>query len=81
MIHKMVDDKYYLGGKLIDKKVAAMELGLSKYIDNLAVNVKSELLREIEKKAGILEFRDELGEVKVVIEKMVEESVESFASK
>jgi hypothetical protein len=29
------------------------------------------LLREIEKKAGILEFRDELGEVKVVIDKMV----------
>jgi hypothetical protein len=37
----MVDDKYYLGGKLIDKKVAGMELTLSKYIDNLAINVKS----------------------------------------
>lgn len=39
------------------------------------------MLAEIDKKAGLKDFRDQLGEVKTVIEKMVEESVDSFASK
>ena len=44
-------------------------------------DVKSSLLGELEKKAAVSEFKDELQEIKSVIEKIVEESIESFASK
>jgi hypothetical protein len=61
--------------------VAAMELNLGRHVEKLMATLKSELLNEIEKKAGLHEFKEQLGEIKTVIEKMVEESVESFASK
>lgn len=70
-----------MGTKLIDKKVAGMEVNLSKHITKQTLDLKAEMLAEIDKKAGLKDFRDQLGEVKTVIEKMVEESVESFASK
>ena len=76
-----MDDRYHMGTKLIDKKVAGMEVNLSKHITKQTLDLKAEMLAEIDKKAGLKDFRDQLGEVKTVIEKMVEESVESFASK
>ena len=70
-----------MGTKLIDKKVAGMEISLSKHINKQTLDVKMEMLAEIDKKAGLKDFRDQLGQVKIVIEKMVEDSVQSFASK
>lgn len=81
ILAKLVDDRYHMGTKLIDKKVAAMEVNLSKHINKQNCDLKAEMLAEIDKKACLKDFRDQLGQVKTVIEKMVEESVESFASK
>jgi hypothetical protein len=81
VLEKLVEEKYYLGSKLIDKRVAVMELSLGRHINTLSSNLKTEMLAEMEKKAGVSEFKEQLGEIRQVIEKMVIESVESFAGK
>lgn len=50
-----------MGTKLIDKKVAGMEISLSKHINKQTLDVKMEMLAEIDKKAGLKDFRDQLG--------------------
>jgi hypothetical protein len=76
-----VEEKYHLGGQLIDRKVAFMEQTLASQIDSFSSKLKKELLVELSKKTGLEEFKGQLGEIREVIEKMVVESVESFASK
>lgn len=76
-----MEDKYLEGGQLIDRKVAFMEHTLATQIEGISTSLKKELLVEISKKTGLEEFKGQLGEIKEVIEKMVVESVESFASK
>lgn len=41
VLGKMVEEKYFLGAKLIDKRVAVMEVGLSKHIATLSNNLKN----------------------------------------
>lgn len=50
-----------MGAQLIDKKVAGIEITLSKYINKHTSDLKTEMLAEIEKKAGLKDFRDQLG--------------------
>lgn len=57
VLEKLVEEKYYLGSKLIEKKVALMELGLGRHINTLSSDLKTELLGEMEKKAGVSEFK------------------------
>lgn len=50
-----------MGTKLIDKKVASMEVNLSKHINKQNCDLKAEMLAEIDKKACLKDFRDQLG--------------------
>jgi len=72
---KIAEDKYQLGGQLIDRKVAFMQHTLATQIEIISTSLKKELLVEISKKTGLEEFKGQLGEIREVIEKMVVESV------
>ena len=77
----LVGEKYVHGTKMIDQKVRMIEQYMSSYTDKCLNELKVFLLKEMEKKAGILHMQEQLTEIKNVVEKIVEESVESFASK
>lgn len=38
-----------------------MEVGLSRHMTQVTCNMRQDLLGEIEKKAGVVEFREQLG--------------------
>ena len=61
--------------KLIDQQFQFLAKTFREEISISLETVKNEVFSELEKKAAVAEFRDELKEIKTIIEKMVEESV------
>ena len=81
MINTIAESKYTLGRKFIDQQISFMQDSFKNDINNNLGEIRHQLLSELEKKAAVSEFRDELKDIKEILEKMVEESVDSFASK
>ena len=81
IIQQLADQKYQSGRKLIDHQFQFLEEHFKEEIKNDLADVKKKLLGELEKKAAVSQFREELRQIKSIIENMVEESVDSFASK